>query len=70
MVTCLDAIEHFEKPEVVLRQINRVHTLGGTLIITVPNWYDFFSSNRRHLVHHTIFGWKKLIKNTGLLIFL
>jgi SAM-dependent methyltransferase len=75
--SCLDAcvlqdsLEHTRNPLDVLRQIESVIKPNGTLVATVPNWYNrLLNVNPFNVKTHHHFssslGWKKLFREANL----
>lgn len=64
-IICLDALEHYDYPQIILRQVYKLLTPDGKFIVTVPNWYDFFRKNPKHLHKHIPLGWMKLMEEAG-----
>lgn len=68
--TSLDVLEHIDNPITTVNKIYQLLKNDGQYIVTVPNWYDFIWSrilrlNPYHVSFHTIYGWKKILKNAG-----
>jgi 2-polyprenyl-3-methyl-5-hydroxy-6-metoxy-1,4-benzoquinol methylase len=68
-ITCLDVIEHLDDPAIVLPKLYSLLKPGGQLIITVPNWYNFFYAKAirdpYHKQFHSSYGWARLIERHG-----
>jgi SAM-dependent methyltransferase len=50
LVVCFEVIEHFERPDLVLDQLNRVLAPGGLLLVSSPNRDVYPDGNPHH--HH------------------
>ncbi len=69
-ITCLDVLEHLQNPDFVLNELYGLMTVGGSLVVTVPNWYDIINSkllgrNKFHVQAHFSWQWIGLIKKAG-----
>ncbi len=65
-----DSLEHIKNPVDVLSQIKSTLKPNGTVIATVPNWYNrFLDVNPYNVITHHHFysssGWKKLFVKAG-----
>lgn len=79
LVTCLEVMEHIEKPNLVLKEIKRVIEDNGKIIILVPSenllfkliwflWIHFGPGNvwnHTHINQFTNFSLDKLLKRLG-----
>jgi len=70
--TCVlqDSLEHTNNPLDVLSQIRDAIKPNGTVVATVPNWYDrFLNVNPYNVKTHHHFsssqGWKRLFRKAG-----
>ena len=71
-VVCLDTIEHMKNPEASIKEISRVMTNNGLLIITTPNpeslsakrkgkdWFAY--QDKTHISIHSTDYWQNLLK--------
>lgn len=67
---CLDVLEHVTHPYLLLQEINRILKRTGSLIVTVPNWYDIIVSkvlrqNPLHIHTFTPWRWIAILKKAG-----
>jgi len=67
---CLDVLEHVTHPCLVLQEINRILKRRGSLIVTVPNWYDIIVSkvlrqNPLHIHTFTPWRWMNILRRGG-----
>ncbi|MDH5788707.1 MAG: class I SAM-dependent methyltransferase [Candidatus Bathyarchaeota archaeon] len=65
-----DSLEHTNNPLNVLSQIKSAIKPNGTLVVTVPNWYNRFlnvnpSNVKTHRHFSSSLGWKKLFRKAG-----
>ena len=66
----LDVLEHLAEPKLALLEAHRCLSEAGQLVISVPNWFDIFTSgllkrNPRHKTAHTPGGWRRLLEDSG-----
>jgi len=47
LIVCSEVIEHIPHPEIMVGEFHRLLHLGGSLIITTPNWISFYGLARR-----------------------
>ncbi|MFQ5851581.1 MAG: class I SAM-dependent methyltransferase [Candidatus Binatia bacterium] len=47
VVICSEVLEHLPDPELAVDEFDRVLKTGGTLILTVPNWLNWFGIARK-----------------------
>src|SRR5207245_6144303 len=71
-ITLLDVLEHLENPAAALSIGFDLLRPGGTVIATMPNWYDFIAihlgrSKLHHQAHSSV-GWMKVIRRAGFAI--
>jgi ubiquinone/menaquinone biosynthesis C-methylase UbiE len=67
---CLDVLEHVSNIPLVLQETHRILKKGGSLFVTVPNWYDIIVSkvlrlNPLHINTFTPWRWKAILKENG-----
>jgi|GEM_PF-777707 len=67
---CLDVLEHVQSSPHLLQEINRILKRGGSLIVTVPNWYDIIVSkvlrlNPLHIHTFTPWRWMAILRKAG-----
>lgn len=67
---CLDVLEHVQSPPLLLQEINRILKKGGSLVVTVPNWYDIIVSkvlrlNPLHIHTFTPWRWMAILRKAG-----
>lgn len=65
-----DSLEHTKDALGVLGQIKSALKLRGTIVVTVPNWYNrFLNVNpynvRTHHHYHSSLGWKRLLRKAS-----
>lgn len=60
-VVCFETIEHFNSPVAVLEEIRRVLKIGGIAIISTPNDWNQFSSNKFHFQNFNYFTFRELL---------
>lgn len=64
---CLDVLEHVSGLPQLLKETHRILKRGGSLIVTVPNWYDIIVSkvlrlNPLHIHTFTPWRWMTILK--------
>lgn len=64
-------IEHFTNHEDAFKEMYRVTKQGGTIIVGVPNWYNFIHTIRKWLINKTNgeyeYGYEKSFKHKELM---
>ena len=67
---CLDVLEHVPDLPRLLQETHRILKKGGSIVVTVPNWYDIIVSkvlrlNPLHIHTFTPWRWMAILKKAG-----
>lgn len=49
LITCFETIEHIKKPDLALKQFDRILKSNGILVISTPNKDNYLENNKFHL---------------------
>ena len=67
---CLDVLEHVSDLPRLLQETHRILKRGGSIVVTVPNWYDIIVSkvlrlNPLHIHTFTPWRWMAILRKAG-----
>lgn len=62
-IIMIEVIEHLSNPILALKEVHRVLTNGGRLILTTPNglWEYFRGENQKHISLQNLFSLRRLV---------